>query len=54
VLPTTLLGPLVIPAGTARAAEVEALAARAALYATRARGDGTRRAYGSPLLATRS
>jgi hypothetical protein len=45
VLPTTLLGPLVIPTGTARAAEVEALAARVALYATRARGDGTRRAY---------
>jgi hypothetical protein len=30
---TTLLGPLVIPAGTARAAEVEAPAARGAVYA---------------------
>jgi integrase len=45
VLPTTLLGPLVIPAGPARATELEDLEARAAIYATRARGDGTRRAY---------
>jgi integrase len=45
VLQTTLLGPLSIPAGASRAAEIEDLSRRAAVYATRARGDGTRRAY---------
>src|SRR5207245_1505630 len=44
---TTLLGPLLVPDGAGRAAELEALTARAAVYATRARGDGTRRAYRS-------
>jgi site-specific recombinase XerD len=44
-LETDLLGPLVVPAGADRVAELEDLAARAAVYATRARGDGTRRAY---------
>jgi site-specific recombinase XerD len=46
-LQTTLLGPLFVPDGAARAAELEELAGRATLYATRARGDGTRRAYRS-------
>jgi hypothetical protein len=45
ILPTTLLGPLVVPGGTSRAGEIEDLARRAAIYATRARGEGTRRAY---------
>ena len=45
---TDLLGTLRVPDGAARgAAELEALAARAAVYATRARGDGTRRVYRS-------
>jgi|SRR5208283_1907251 len=44
-LETDLLGPLRVPAGADRACELEALSARAAVYATRARGDGTRRAY---------
>lgn len=44
-LRTNLLGPLIVPDGAARAAELEELSRRAALYATRARGDGTRRAY---------
>jgi integrase len=44
-LETGLLGPLRVPDGAARAAELEDLSARAAVYATRARGDGTRRAY---------
>jgi hypothetical protein len=44
-LQTTLLGPLLIPAGADRAAAIEDLSRRAAFYATRARGDGTRRAY---------
>ena len=44
---TTLFGPLTVPDGAARAAELEDLARRAAVYATRARGDGTRRAYRS-------
>ena len=47
ILATTLLGPLTVPAGAARAAELEELARRAAVYATRARGEGTRRAYRS-------
>jgi site-specific recombinase XerD len=45
VLPTALLGPLLIPGGVDRAAELAALAARTASYATQARGPGTRRAY---------
>ena len=44
---TTLLGPLTVRDGAARAAELEELSHRAAVYATRARGDGTRRAYRS-------
>src|SRR5690348_16636793 len=44
-LQTELLGPLTLPDGAARAAELAELSRRAALYATRARGDGTRRAY---------
>ena len=44
-LETSLLGPLSVPDGAGRAAEIEALSRRAALYATRAKGDGTRRAY---------
>ena len=46
-LRTDLLGDLQVPGGAARAAELEALASRAALYATRARGPGTRRVYRS-------
>ena len=46
-LETDLLGPLTLPDGAARAAELAELSRRAALYATRARGDGTRRAYRS-------
>src|SRR5580698_4077278 len=44
-LQTTLFGPLSVPNGAARAAEIEELSRRAAVYATRAKGDGTRRAY---------
>ena len=44
-LETSLLGPLTLATGAARAAELEELSRRAAVYATRARGDGTRRAY---------
>jgi len=47
ILHTGLLGDLAVPYGAARAAELQALAARAAIYATRARGDGTRRVYRS-------
>lgn len=47
ILQTTLLGPLTVPDGAARAAELEDLSRRAAVYATRARGDGTRRVYRS-------
>ncbi|HTX85275.1 MAG TPA: tyrosine-type recombinase/integrase [Streptosporangiaceae bacterium] len=47
ILQTTLLGPLTVPDGAARAAEIEELSRRAAMYATRAKGDGTRRAYRS-------
>jgi hypothetical protein len=46
-LHTTLLGDLVVPGGAARAAELRELAAQAAVYATRAHGPGTRRAYRS-------
>ena len=45
ILQTTLFGPLAVPNGAARAAELEDLSRRAAIYATRARGDGTRRVY---------
>src|SRR5690242_15138500 len=44
-LETSLLGPLTLATGAARAAEIEELSRRAAVYATRARGEGTRRAY---------
>ncbi len=44
-LQTDLLGPLTLPDGADRAAELADLSRRAALYATRARGEGTRRAY---------
>ena len=44
---TALLGDLLVPGGAGRSAELQALAARAAIYATRARGDGTRRVYRS-------
>src|SRR6478752_3591515 len=47
LLQTTLLPPLTVPDGAAHAAELEELSRRAAVYATRARGDGTRRAYRS-------
>src|SRR5271165_2492137 len=47
VLQTSLLGPLTVPEGAARATELEELSRRAAVQATRARGDGTRRAYRS-------
>ena len=46
-LETALLGPLPVPDGAAHAAEIDELSRRAAIYATRARGDGTRRAYRS-------
>lgn len=46
-LHTELLGDLQVPGGAGRAAELEALATRAALYATRAREPGTRRVYRS-------
>jgi hypothetical protein len=42
-----MFAPLAVPDGDARAAELEELSRRAAVYATRARGDGTRRAYRS-------
>jgi site-specific recombinase XerD len=47
ILQTTLFGPLSVPDGAGRATELEELSRRAALYATRAKGDGTRRAYRS-------
>ncbi|MBV1800666.1 tyrosine-type recombinase/integrase [Siccirubricoccus sp. G192] len=47
VLDTRLFGDLVVPGGGARAEELRALAARAAVYATKARGEGTLRAYRS-------
>ncbi len=47
VLHTDLLGDLQLPHGIGRGAELDALAARMAIYATRARGDGTRRVYRS-------
>jgi site-specific recombinase XerC len=45
ILQTSLLGALTVPDGASRAADIEDLSRRAALYATRAKGDGTRRAY---------
>ena len=47
LLQTSLFGPLSVPAGAGRAEELEELSRRAAVYATRARGEGTRRAYRS-------
>lgn len=46
-LSTSLLGNLEVPGTPEQAAELQALSARAAVYATRARGDGTRRTYRS-------
>ena len=43
LLQTDLMGELNVPGGAGREPELQALAARAAIYATRARGDGTRR-----------
>jgi hypothetical protein len=40
---TALRGPLALPVGAARGPELDALSRRAAIYATRAGGDGTRR-----------
>jgi hypothetical protein len=51
ILQTSLFGPLIVPDSADRAAELEELSRRAAVYATRARGDGTRRAYRSALAA---
>ncbi|MGI4943983.1 MAG: hypothetical protein ACRYHQ_26075, partial [Janthinobacterium lividum] len=47
LLHTDLMGDLQVPGGAGRGAELQALASRAAIYATRARGDGTRRVYRS-------
>ncbi|MCB4825346.1 tyrosine-type recombinase/integrase [Roseicella aerolata] len=47
ILETSLFGPLLVPGAADQAEELQALAARAAVYATRARGEGTRRAYRS-------
>jgi hypothetical protein len=47
IVQTGIFGPLSVPDGAARATELEELSRRAAVYATRARGDGTRRAYRS-------
>jgi len=47
ILETTLLGPLAVTDGADRGPELEELSGRAAAYATRARGSGTRRAYRS-------
>ena len=44
---TSLLGDLQVPGSPEQAATIQALAARAAVYATLARGDGTRRTYRS-------
>ena len=45
VVDTSLLGKLAVPQGCISATAREDLSQRAAVYATRARGDGTRRAY---------
>jgi site-specific recombinase XerD len=47
ILHTSLFGPLRVPDGAGHAAELEELSRRAAVYATRARGEGTHRAYRS-------
>ncbi len=47
LLRTDLLGELVVPGRVAGTAELQALATRAAEYASRARGNGTRRVYRS-------
>lgn len=47
ILHTDLLGELHVPDAAGREAELRELSTRAALYATRARGDGTRRVYRS-------
>jgi len=47
ILQTSLLGPLTVPDAAGSGAELEDLFRRAAVYATRARGDGTRRTYRS-------
>lgn len=47
ILQTGLFGPLTLSGDRPDAGELEELSRRAALYATRARGDGTRRAYRS-------
>ncbi len=47
VLRTDLVGDLVVPGRVAGAAELQDLATRAAEYASRARGEGTRRVYRS-------
>jgi hypothetical protein len=46
-LPTALLGELVVPDAADRAQELKPLSERAARYASRARGYGTRRTYRS-------
>ena len=46
-LHTDLLGALKLPGSARTGADIEALSARAAAYASRARGDGTRRVYRS-------
>jgi integrase len=45
VVDTSLLGKLAVPSGHRNAEDLEKLSQRAAVYATRARGDDTRRAY---------
>ena len=47
LLHTDLLGELIVPGGAGRNVDLQRLAARAAIYASRARGDGTRRVYRS-------
>jgi integrase len=47
VLDTAILGLLVVPGAAERSQELQQLADRAAAYATRARGEGTLRAYRS-------
>jgi hypothetical protein len=47
ILRTDLLGEAVVPGRVAGAAELQDLATRAAEYASRAHGDGTRRVYRS-------
>jgi integrase len=47
VLQTSLLGSLTVPDAAGSGADLDDLSRRAAIYATRARGDGTRRTYRS-------